>query len=207
MAMPSAWQSRDMNALARAEYLQGVFSHEMTHARLLIQINRRVQDLTRKNDLAYPVNDDVIQAEFQRASGFHSAFKKERDHFYRAALEVDPVKRLQLTERALELVRGRHAKYFVGPKKPYADIESLFLTMEGVGQWAALKLTMARIGGNASEALRLVRENRKYWSQEEGLALFLLIDALVPGWQSRIFMTPSASPFALLEEAVATRRD
>jgi hypothetical protein len=205
MAMPSAWQSRDMNALARAEYLQGVFSHEMTHTRLLIQINRRVLDLTRKNDLAYPVNDDLIQAEFQRVPGFRSAFNRERDHFFRAALEADPAKRRQLTERTLEMVRARHAKYFSGSKKPYGDLESLFLTMEGVGQWAAFKLTMARIGGNTSEALRLVRENRKYWSQEEGLALFLLIDALVPNWQSRIFSATPVSPFALLEEAIAQR--
>ncbi len=60
-------------------------------------------------------------------------------------------------------------------------------------------------GGNDAEALRLVRDNKKYWSQDQGLALFLLVDALVPNWQARVFAPAPASPFALLEEAVASR--
>ena len=63
-----------------------------------------------------------------------------------------------------------------------------------------------RAGGNDAEALRLVRDNRKYWSQDEGLALFLLVDALVPGWQARVFSATPASPFALLEEALSPGR-
>jgi hypothetical protein len=201
MAMPSVWQTREVSAPTRAEYLQGVFSHEMTHIRLLVPINRRVNDLVRQNDLAYPVNDDQIQQEFQRVHGFGAAFGKERDLFYRAALEADRERRRDLTRAALKMVRGRHARYFTGANATYAEIESLFLTMEGVGQWAAYRLNKARAGGNEAEALRLVRENRRYWSPEEGLALFLLIDALVPGWQPRIFSDTPASPFALLEEA------
>ncbi|HET7218843.1 MAG TPA: hypothetical protein VFJ02_12395, partial [Vicinamibacterales bacterium] len=101
----------------------------------------------------------------------------------------------------LTMVRDRHARYFTGANAAYAEIESLFLTLEGVGQWAAYRLSKARAAGNEAEALRLVRDNRRYWSQDEGLALFLLIDALVPGWQTRIFSESPASPFALLEEA------
>jgi hypothetical protein len=203
MAMPSVWQTRDVSAPTRAEYLQGVFSHEMTHIKLLVGINRRVDDLVRRHDLAYPVNDDQIQQEFHAADGFQSAFKRERDHFFKAALEQHPAKRLELTRRALAMVRRRHARYFTGPNEAYAEIESLFLTMEGVGQWAAYRLSKARAGGHDIEALRLVRDNRRFWSQEEGLALFMLIDALVPDWQSRIFNGPPASPFALLEEAAS----
>ena len=90
MAMPSVWQTKDVSAPTRAEYLQGVFSHEMTHTRLLVGINRRVRELARKNDLVYPINDDVIQAEFRRTHGFEAAVNRERDQFYRAALEPDP---------------------------------------------------------------------------------------------------------------------
>lgn len=202
MAMPSLWQTRGVSAPTRAEYLQGVFSHEMTHIRLIVPISRLVNDLVRKNNLAYPVNDDQIQRDFQRVHGFEAAFNRERDLFYRAALDPHPGRRRDLTRAALKLVRDRHARFFTGATTAYAEIESLFLTMEGVGQWAAYRLNKARAGGNESEALRLVRENRRYWSQDEGLALFLLIDALVPGWQSRIFTESPASPFALLREAV-----
>ena len=202
MSMPSVWKAKDLSAPARAEYLQGVFSHEMTHTRLLIPINRFVRELTRKNDLVYPINDDVIQAEFQRAHGFEAAFNRERDQFYRAAAEPDPVRRRELTVKALDLVHARHARYFTGPAAAYAELEILFLTMEGVGQWTAYRLARTRAGVSDAEALRLVRDNRKFWSQDEGLALFLLVDALVPGWQSRVFSAAPASPIALLEEAV-----
>lgn len=202
MAMPSVWQTRDVSGPTRAEYLQGVFSHEMTHIRLLLGINRRVNELVRRNDLAYPLNDDRIQSEFIKVSGFEGAFNRERDLFYRAALDTNPARRLSTVRRALELVRARHARYFVGPNQAYAEIEGLFLTMEGVGQWAAYRLSLARLAGNEHEALRLVRETRRFWSQDEGLALFLLIDALVPDWQARIFDGPPVSPFSLLQEAV-----
>ena len=92
------------------------------------------------------------------------------------------------------MIRARHGRYFTGPTAAYAELESLFLTMEGVGQWAAYQLARTRAGGTDAEALRLVRDNRKYWSQDEGLALFLLVDALVPAWQSRVFSPTPASP-------------
>jgi hypothetical protein len=101
-------------------------------------------------------------------------------------------------------VRERHARYFTGSNAVYAEIESLFLTMEGIGQWAAYKLTKARgqLGPSDADALSLVRDDRRYWSQDEGLALFLVIDAMVPGWQEQMFDSLPPSPFALLENAL-----
>jgi hypothetical protein len=205
MAMPSVWRSRDGSGPARAEYLQGVFSHEMTHTRLLVAINRRVRDLARTHDLVYPINDDVIQTEFHRVGGFAAAVNRERDLLYRAALEPALDRKRDLAARALDLVRSRHARYFTGANAAYAELETLFLTMEGVGQWAAYRLTTARAGGNEAESLRLVRDNRRFWSQDVGLALFLLVDALVPDWQARIFSPAPASPLALLEESLGRR--
>ena len=42
------------------------------------------------------------------------------------------------------------------------------------------------------------------WSQQEGLVLFLLIDRLVPNWQSRFLSPNFPSPFAVLREALTT---
>jgi hypothetical protein len=201
MAMPSLWRTRDVSVPTRAEYLQGVFSHEMTHIRLLPSVNRRVREIARAHDLPSPMNDDVIQMTFQDVAGFASAFKRERDSFFRAAVTIEAPKRAGLVKRALALARERRARYFTGANAAYAEVESLFLMLEGVGQWSAYRLSKAR-AGNEIEAIRLMRDDRRYWSQDEGLALFLLIDALVPGWQSRIFTDAPASPYALLEEAV-----
>ena len=201
MAMPSVWRSKDVSIPTRAEYLQGVFSHEMTHIRLLPSVNRRVKEIAREHDLPSPINDDFIQMQFQEVGGFESAFKRERDHFYRAAVTLEPDKRAALARRALEMAKQRRTRYFTGTTAAYAEVESIFLMLEGVGQWAAFRLSKAR-AGNESEAIRLMRDDRRYWSQDEGLALFLLIDALVPGWQKRIFTDNPASPYTLLEEAL-----
>ena len=201
MAMPSVWQTKDVSGPTRAEYLQGVFSHEMTHIRLLPTVNRRVKEIARAHDLPSPMNDDVIQGVFGSVDGFAAAIKRERDQFYGAIVADRPDKRMAHAKRGLESARARRGRYFTGPHHAYAEVESLFLMLEGVGQWAAYRLSKARVASDI-ESIRLIRADRRFWSQDEGLALFILIDALVPGWQSRVFTTAPASPFDLLEEGL-----
>ena len=76
--------------------------------------------------------------------------------------------------------------------------------MEGAGQWAAYQFVMSRPEphGSGEDALASLRGRRRAWSEDEGLALFLLLDALVPSWQAQIFGTVVASPFRLLEAAL-----
>ena len=206
MSLPELWQSDPHYARSphRSEYLQGIMIHEMTHTRQLPAINRRVREIAKTNDLPLPVNDDVVQARFRRVGGFERRFRQERDLFYQAAAQRDPTRQLALTRRALDLVRQRHARYFTGPNKPYAEIESLFLTMEGAAQWAAYQfaISRARVAERGEDALALLRGSRRAWSEDEGLALFLLLDELVPSWQQEVFASTPASPFALLEAAI-----
>ena len=42
----------------------------------------------------------------------------------------------------------------------------------------------------------------RWWVQDEGLALFLVVDRLVPGWPLLVFGNPSMGGRALLERAV-----
>jgi hypothetical protein len=206
MSLPSVWRQDPSHAKAPQldEFLQGVMVHELTHTRLLVAVNRRLRDLIQNTELSGGLNDDVIQREFGRVTGFERAFQRERDLFYQAVHETDAARRTTLAHRALTHVKERHARYFTGSKAVYREIEALFLTLEGTGQWAAFRLATARARPGALDAasLKLVRDNRKYWSQDEGLALFLLIDALVPGWQSRVFSSTPPSPFDLLEEVI-----
>ena len=200
MAMPSVWRRKPF----LDEYLQGVFSHELAHTRQLVSINRRLRQLIGSVDVPGRLNDDVIQARFQKEPGFARAFERERDLFYRASGASDPANRRDLVAKALAMVRDRHARFFKDANAVYAEIEGLFLTMEGIGQWAAYRLTKARgqLGSSDVDVLNLVREDRRYWSQDAGLALFLLIDAMVPGWQDRMFDTFPPSPYTLLDEAL-----
>jgi hypothetical protein len=102
------------------------------------------------------------------------------------------------------MMRERQAKYFQGSKANYTEIEERFLTMEGAGQWAAYRLAKARrvVGASDVQALDLVRDRREFWSQDQGLAVILLLDQLVPNWQEHMFDTLPPSPLTMLEEAV-----
>lgn len=200
MAMPSVWRRKPF----LDEYLQGVFSHELVHTLQLVNINRRLRQLIGSVDVPGRLNDDVIQARFQKEPGFARLMDRERELLYKAAGASDANNRGDLVRKALAVVRERHDRYFTGSNAVYAEIEALFLTMEGIGQWTAYKLTKARgqLGASDLEALNLVREDRRYWSQDEGLALFLLIDAMVPDWRPKMFDGLPPSPYTLLEQAL-----
>ena len=206
MSMPSLWRTQRGAKIGHLdEYLQGAFTHEMTHTQQLVPINRRLRQLIGSTDVLGRLTDDVIQERFQKEQGFARLVERERDMLFRAAGLSDPALRREVAIKAMAMIRDRHARYYSGRYTPYSEIETLFLTMEGAGQWAAYKLIKARgvVGSSDAEVLKLVRDNRRYWSQDQGLALFLLLDVLVPNWQARIFQNEPASPFTLIEEALA----
>lgn len=206
MSMPSVWR-RDKRHAGKPfldEYLQGVFVHELTHTLQLVPINRRLRRLVGRSDVPAQLTDDAIQVRFGGDRSFSRMFERERDLFYRAALARDASARRDLVRKGLAAVQARHAQYFRDSNAAYAEIEGVFLTMEGVAQWAAYSLTRTRDAQRAGDlaALNLVRDDRRYWSQELGLALFILLDAMVPGWQDRVFEPLPPSPFLLLDEAL-----
>ena len=183
MSMPSVWRCKPF----LDEYLQGVFSHELVHTLQLVNINRRLAAVDRQRSTCPGrLNDDVHPGDaFRRNRNSRAAMDRERELLYKAAGASDKAHRNDLVRKALAIVRERHEKFFNGSNAVYQEIESLFLTMEGIGQWTAYRLTKARgqLGASDADAMNLVREDRRYWSQDEGLALFLLIDAMVPNWQ------------------------
>ncbi len=205
MAMPSVWRA-DRRHASKAhldEYLQGVFTHELAHTRQLVEINRRLRALV--GNSGQKLTDDVIQATFHKVSGFSRKVNQERNLLYQAALSSDPATMRELTRKAVAMMRDRQAQYFQNAKLNYAEIEELFFSMEGAGQWAAYRLTKARrvVGASDVQAMNLVRDDRQFWSQDQGFAVYLLLDQLVPGWQGRMFDALPASPLTMLEQAVA----
>ena len=85
--------------------------------------------------------------------------------------------------------------------KPYDD---LFLTMEGFGQWNAYAWLADPTGaGMTMDAAReKMRGKRRWWSQEEGLGLFLVVDRFVPNWAAEAFASNPKLGIDLLREAV-----
>ncbi len=174
MAAPSVWKREPRHAAEPdlGGFFQGVFAHEMTHTLQVAAVVRRVEALRGRYTLPEDFDDDVVQKRFESVPGFRAAYETERDLLYRAALEPDRERRRGLARSALAAARERRARFFTGA------------------------------GATDAEVLAKVRGSGRWWSQDEGLALFLTLHSLLPGWQARVLGSEPASVFALLEEAV-----
>lgn len=190
MALPAVWRAdpkhRDNPQLERL--LRSVFVHEMTHTRQSATLGARLTELETQHKIEN-LNDDIVQERFGGREGFAAAFAAERDLLYAGSVR-----------EAVRLIDARRALFFKGDDAFYAELEELFLGMEGVANWAGVRAAM-HDGATRDEAITLMRGSRKWFSQEEGLALFLAIDAAVPGWQGRVFAAKPVGVFGLLREA------
>jgi hypothetical protein len=206
VSMPGLWE-RDPRHVGRArigEFFQGLLIHELTHSTQLVGVIDRVAALRKANAMPATVDDDIVQRRFGLVPGFRTAIEAERNVFYRAVATSDQAKRREWAEQGLSMVRKRRSRFYTNESQSFRDLEDIFFAMEGSAQWAAYRWARLQAGPEVSDeaVIRFVRDDRKFWSQDEGLALYLLIDAFVPGWQKRTFGNTIASPFVLLEEAI-----
>lgn len=209
VATPEMWRrvpafAEDANLDA---FFLGVTIHELAHTEQLPYVLPRLRAVARAAGLTQlALDDDVIQDTFGDRPGFREAIDAERDTLYEAVGAADAQTRRTLLGRALALAEARRTRFFTGDAQHYRRLEDEFLSLEGAGQWAAYRFALLdRPTRTAADAIAFVRDTRKYWSQELGLALFLLLDLEVPGWQSRVFGPDDPGPFGLLAESMARR--
>lgn len=210
MAMPALWRAAvpefaaDQHELE--EFFRLVISHEMTHTRQpLAALEAAVEALQARFDLPEDLDDDVIEKRFAAVDGFEPSWRRERDLLYRAAFAEDEAEKRQLAARALRMAGERRARFFRGAAAPYAELEELFLGMEGPAVWSSFRLYQsdpAHSDDPRDVVEELQGDRHQAWSQDEGLALMLLIDALVPGWREQAFGSEPLRPFELLGRAL-----
>ncbi|HEX6041048.1 hypothetical protein [Longimicrobium sp.] len=205
IAMPSVW-NRDPSHAADPWLINAVFVHEMTHTRQVGTVYGRIDALAARVPDPEHLDDDVIQDRFDSIPAFRHQMEGEI-----ALLYGEPSGRAMTGDReavanALRLAEGRHAVWFTGTDEAnaYAELEDLFLDMEGVAQWAAYRTALRHAGADADprEVLTRFRRGGRFWSQDLGLALYLAVDARVPDWQQRVFGPEQASARTLLRKAV-----
>jgi hypothetical protein len=188
------------------ERIASVVSHEIIHTRQLPDLRREIGKLAERMTLPQPVDDSVIEREFGDGDSFRLAYGRERDLLYDAALERDDSLARRRAAHAMELLRARRARYFTGPRAGYGRLEDLFLNLEGVAEWVRFRLHRERPGPWKSDAeiVDFIRGRSNEWAQDEGLALYLLIERFVPDWRSTLLGPDLESPVAALERSLRT---
>jgi hypothetical protein len=203
MAMPEVWRATprhaddpDLDAL-----IAGVFLHEITHTQQARALGPRIDRLAARLGLPDDeVDDDLIQRRFGERPGHREAYERERDLLYAAAAAGTAAETRALARRALAAIRERRALWYRGEEAPFAELEEIFLDFEGVANWTAYRGIVASGVPPARALLRLRGEGRR-WSQDEGLALFLVLERLGAPWRATVFSAEPVSAFAMLEAA------
>lgn len=204
MALPSVWEAQGVQSdLGLSNMLTGVFLHEMTHTRQMTGLYPRIGAFEKAYGSG-DFDDDIVQTRFEANAAFKADIDAERDLLFRAATAETDAEAKALAREAGARIAARRARWFTGKDAMFADAEDTFLSLEGSGQWVAYAwLAKHPLGAeiDPAEALKGFRRGGRKWSQDEGLALFLVIDRLVPGWQARVFADEPATALQLLAEA------
>lgn len=202
MALPSVWRKSRRHAENPSldRLTTAVFVHEMTHTVQSKGLSPRIGALIEKYKLPDDeVDDDIVQNKFGKDPEHLAAYEKERDLFYAAAAAAGAAERRKLMTAALAAMRERRARFLSGENAFYAKLEDVFLMMEGAANWAAMKHVAREMP--ESEAIESVRGRRHRWTQDEGLGIFLAVDATLPGWQKMVMGDDPPSLEALIEMA------
>lgn len=127
----------------------------------------------------------------------------ERNGLYEALANPDGDARRAVRD-ALAAADERRTRWFAGADGVYADLEDVFLNMEGAAQWAAYRIALRHAGTDADawDVLTRFRRGGRFWSQDVGLALFLAADAYAPGWQARVLGREQAAIRDVVAEAL-----
>lgn len=204
MSLPSVWRAAGVTSgLGLERLMDGVMLHELMHTRQFYFANPTLTALTARYGLPADISDDSLQATFEHDPDYKAAYEAERDTLYAAAAAPDDAQARALAGKALDMVRARRARWFTGAAARWAPLDDLFLDMEGLGQWLAYAWYRTPAGGGvpAATALKEVRRGGTQWTQDEGLALFLVVDRLVPDWQRDAFAAQPMLAQALLAKA------
>ena len=204
ISLPSVWRADGVQSgLGLERLMDGVLLHEMAHTRQFYFVNPRMDQLTAQYKLSDDIGDDSLQDAFEKNPAYVADYQAETDLLYAAAAATTEAEAKSLARQALTKFRSRRARWFTGENEKWKPIEDVFLTMEGLGQWTAYAWFTDKQGPNLDPAKVLpeVRRKRNRWTQDEGLAIFLVVDRLVPNWQKQAFAPNPALVESLLEQA------
>lgn len=206
MPLLNFWKKNKVKSdeLGLENLITGVFIHEFAHSQQMENFGKRVSKYEKTNSFETELSDNIVQDIFGKNNFYVELFKKENDTFFTAFKAREKSAKDSLTRNGLELFKARQKQFFTGNRQVFSELDDLFLTMEGIGQFAMYAWMIHPEGGNiaADKAIADVRRGGKFWSQEEGFILFLLLDSYAKPekWAKDFFGTKPVNVTDLLRK-------
>ena len=204
MALPPVWTAARIPIAGDLKGLTAVWLHEFSHTRQIDPLKSVFAAAEAVRKMPDDFSDDSLQKHFRSDPAYVAVMEKEMSLLFQAAADPDQASARKLAAEALALIEARQKRWFTGDEAYWKNYDDLFLTMEGFGQWVAYAWLADPNGGGLSKAeARDKMSKSTWWSQNEGLALFLVIDRFVPDWPQRAFAAKPELGIDLLRLAVA----
>jgi hypothetical protein len=180
MPLITIWQQAGVKSeeLGLDNLVTGVFLHEFSHSQQFQNFGIKITEFEKTAQFGIDLSDDIVQDLFKADSAYHYGFRAEVAQLYKAASIKDEKEYREALQLALMMMSNRQTRYFKDKWKDLAKMDDFFLTMEGLGQYSMYAWLIHPKGGNLPKDLVVkgVRRGKKQWSQEEGFALFLLLE-------------------------------
>ncbi len=208
MSAPSVWRAGgvDNPGIGLETMMVAVLLHEGSHVAQVQTYGARIGRIAEANHLPDDFNDDSIQRRFESDAGFAASVQRETDLFYEAAAAPDDATARRLAGEARALMQARMQRFYTGADAYLAEAEDVWLTMEGSGQFAGYRWLVDPQGGAAPADLaspNFARRSR-WWSQNEGLGVFLALERIAgPGWRRVVYGGGERTALQLLDAALA----
>lgn len=207
MSTPSVWQQGGVpgGPMGLETLMTAVMLHEGSHILQLNTYMQRITDLSLRNALPDSFSDDSIQKRFESEPEFKASVERETDLLFSAAAAPDDATARQLAKAARKLIAERQSRWFTGQDAYLAEAEDVFLTLEGSGQWQGFEWLISSDGAALAPdaAMSGFGRRSKWWSQKEGLALFLVVDRLYgPAWRGDVFGPGTLTGLQWLDSAL-----
>lgn len=204
MPLPSFWEQAGVKSkeFGLENLVTGVFLHEFSHSQQMQNFGKKIASFEGQADFGIEFSDDIVQNLFGKDTAYLELYNKEVGLFY-ASADGNAVDKNSLNE-ALGQMKQRQSQFFTGKYQSLTQIDNLFLTMEGLGQYSIYIWMIHPKGGNIDKAVTIegVRRGRKWWSQDEGFGLFLVLDKLSKNkkWAKDMFGESTQDVISLINE-------
>jgi len=204
MPLLSFWQKSGVTSkeLGLENLITGIFIHEFSHSQQMQNFGKKITDYEQLNKFGVAFSDDIVQNIFEKDSNYIRLYNKEVELFY-SVIKNNQLNKIILNE-SFTIMRQRQEEFFKGDLKSLAQIDDFFLTMEGLGQYSMYLWLINPKGGNIKKEIAVagVRRRKNRWSQDEGFALFLILDQLTKSknWAKDMFGNKTVSIIQLISE-------
>jgi hypothetical protein len=204
MSTPSVWRAGNVKGgpLGLDTLMVAVLIHEGSHVVQIPTYGKRMDVLSKRYHLPQSFNDDSIQERFEGNRAFAASVERETGLLLDAARASNRAQAVKLAGQARALMGERQERWY---KDSYlAPAEDIWLTMEGSAQWAGYEWLVKGGKYSPAEAQSGFGTRGKWWTQNEGFALFMALDRLTGGqWKRHAFGDGAQTGLEMLDAALS----